>query len=555
MKILVLGGYGVFGSRVCRLLLDDGFDVIVAGRSIAKAAAFVAKFGGTALALDKSDATALRNALSGADVVIDAIGPFQAYRSSSIAELAIQCGCHYLDLSDDADFTTAISTLDAQAKAVGVVVLSGVSTVPAISSAIVDALSEGLAEITLIDTAILPGNRAPRGRSVMDAILSQVGRPLAQWRGGEWIETPAWSGAVTVGLPKGLNRPASPIGAPDLRLFPKRYAARSVLFRAGLELRTMHHGLRFFGWLHRLGFLPRLDKLTVPMLFAAKLLKGFGSDQGGMSVKVAGRTAQGTPVTRGWRLHMSQGRGPFVPSVPALILVRHIAAGKVAPGAGPAMSCFTRAELEEVLSKLTGQFDGDVPDATPLFEAALGADAWTKMPQSYRDGHDLWDRHEMVGSSSVTRGSGLAARLIAALFRFPPERAETPLRVTMERVGSKEVWTRNFDGQVFRSVLSPAGRGRLRERFGLFEFELELPTARGEMQMIVRKGWFLGVPMPRWALPVSETREFDQDGRFQFDVRLSAPLAGFIVHYRGSLERADHSAASLGGSEGSLSLG
>lgn len=540
MKVLILGGYGVFGGRLARLLLRDAVEVVIAGRSLAKAEGFARAHGGAALALDKGDVAALKAALAQVDVVVDAVGPFQGYGDYAVAEAAIAAGCHYLDLSDDAGFTAGISALDAAAQAAGVMVVSGVSSVPALSSAAVEALRGGLDEITLIDTAILPGNRAPRGRSVMEAILSQVGRPLAQWRGGAWVDTPAWGGAVTKALPKGLRRPASPIGAPDLALFPEAYGARSVLFRAGLELGVMHHGLRLFGWMHRLGLLPRLDRLTWPMLQAARMLAPFGSDQGGMSVVVAGRDKAGAPVTRGWRLHMGEGEGPFVPAVPALLMVRRIMQGRIAAGARPGLGCLALAEAEAVLAQISGSFDGQAPDMTPLFEKAIGPEAWASMPASCRAGHDLWDRHKMRGVSSVARGTGALARLIAAVFRFPPARAETPLSVVMERVGDAEVWTRNFDGQVFFSVLTPAGPGRVCERFGPFVFELDLPVAEGRMEMNVMRGWLCGVPLPSWLLPRSETSEFEQDGRFQFDVRLSAPLAGLIVHYRGWLA-ADYS--------------
>jgi NADP oxidoreductase coenzyme F420-dependent len=40
MKVLILGGYGVFGGRLARLLLQDGIEVVVAGRDEQKAAAF-----------------------------------------------------------------------------------------------------------------------------------------------------------------------------------------------------------------------------------------------------------------------------------------------------------------------------------------------------------------------------------------------------------------------------------------------------------------------------------------------------------------------------------
>jgi len=181
-RVLIIGGYGVFGSKLTSgLIKTGGFDIIVAGRSEAKAKAFCKREGGTPLRLDtrQSDLADVFSTLQ-ADIVVDAAGPFQTYDTDAyaIARAAISSGAHYLDLSDDAAFTAGISKLDAQARQAGVCVLSGVSSVPALSSAVIGALSADMSDIHLIESAILPGNRAPRGLSVIRAILAQVGRDM-----------------------------------------------------------------------------------------------------------------------------------------------------------------------------------------------------------------------------------------------------------------------------------------------------------------------------------------------------------------------------------------
>ncbi len=52
MRVLIVGGYGVFGGRLARLLLKDGVNVIVAGRDLQKARAVTSRFGGHALRVD-----------------------------------------------------------------------------------------------------------------------------------------------------------------------------------------------------------------------------------------------------------------------------------------------------------------------------------------------------------------------------------------------------------------------------------------------------------------------------------------------------------------------
>jgi hypothetical protein len=540
MKVLILGGYGVFGGRLAQLLIPAGHDTIIAGRTLSKAEAFCAEHGGTPLALERDDLEGLARALQVHEVelVVDAAGPFQAYGAEySIVKTALANGCHYLDLSDDASFTTGIVGLNDLAMEAGKTALSGVSTVPALSSAIVSDLAGELEEITLIETTILPGNRAPRGRSVMQAILAQVGEPMRLWRGGAWREARGWLGQSRVKLKTGEVRSASFIGAPDLTLFPEAFNARSVLFRAGLEVGLMHRALRVFGRLRSLRLLPRLDRFAGFFLWIADRMKHQGSNTGGMVVKLAGRMADGQGVALFWRLFVKGGKGPFVPAIPGLICVELLSNNALPSGAGPAIACFTKAEAEETLSLLDAEIEMSQEDMRPLFQQAL-PDQWDEMAPEWRAAHDLWDHHVLKGRAEIYRSRSILSRLIGWAFRFPAGAEEEEVEVTMERHGDTEVWQRRFGSQVFRSTLSPAGPGRIREKFGPFQFEMSLPVRKSRMEMIVTKGWFLGLAMPKWLLPGSESVEFVQGDQFRFDVRLTAPFVGLIVHYRGWLEPA-----------------
>lgn len=74
------------------------------------------------------------------------------------------------------------------------------------------------------------------------------------------------------------------------------------------------------------------------------------------------------------------------------------------------------------------------------------------------------------------------------------------------------------------------------ERFGPFTFRLGLRAEDGALHFPVEAGWLGPVPLPRFALPHSETREFAQNGEMRFDVTLRAPITGaFIIRYEGAL--------------------
>jgi hypothetical protein len=534
MKILVLGGYGVFGGRLARLLIADGHDVVVAGRDAASASAFTRRYGGEPLVLDRQgDLSEITHAAP--DLLVDAAGPFQAYGADPyrVARFCIAGGIDYADLSDDGEFTAGIAQLHAEAVAAGRFALSGASSVPAISAAAVAELSQGLSEIILIETAILPGNRAPRGRSVVASILHQAGAPLTLWRGGMWRQHRGWSDARRVALAPGLTRSASLIGAPDLKLFPAAFRARSVLFRAGLELKPMHWGLALLAWLRGAGLLPNLRSLIGGLLWIARRLDRFGSDRGGMSVDVAGMR-EGTTVRRRWQLVAEDGCGPFIPAIPALALARKMPG--VAPGARACLHDLSLAEIERAMASLPVRFSRSEESTPALFETLLG-EKWRQLPASIRRLHSVHDIESFSGRATVTRGKGMIARLAAWLFGFPEAGRNVPLTITKRRTAGGEVWERNFAGRIFRSHLSASPLpSHCREGFVAFKYELELPVRDGSMHLHVQRGWFLGVPMPSFLLPASESREYDVDGVFHFDVGLYAPLGGsLIVRYQGRL--------------------
>lgn len=83
MKILILGGYGVFGGRLVQLLADlPELSLLIAGRSLTKAQAFCDAYQGasklTPVLLDRADiAQHLR--IDTPDLIVDASGPFQNY--------------------------------------------------------------------------------------------------------------------------------------------------------------------------------------------------------------------------------------------------------------------------------------------------------------------------------------------------------------------------------------------------------------------------------------------------------------------------------------------
>lgn len=76
-RVLVIGGYGVFGGRLSKQLAKhDDLEIIVAGRAIGCAQAHTDQHGGVPMVIDTShDLNAIVADIQ-PTVVIDAAGPF-----------------------------------------------------------------------------------------------------------------------------------------------------------------------------------------------------------------------------------------------------------------------------------------------------------------------------------------------------------------------------------------------------------------------------------------------------------------------------------------------
>ena len=140
MKILILGGYGTFGGRLAELLCDiPDLHLQICGRDIGKATAFCATLSGHAThhAFDRADLAQHIKTLA-PDLVVDASGPFQDYGDArySVIETCIAAQTDYMDFADAADFVFGVSAFDQAAKDAGIYVLSGVSSFPVLTAAV-----------------------------------------------------------------------------------------------------------------------------------------------------------------------------------------------------------------------------------------------------------------------------------------------------------------------------------------------------------------------------------------------------------------------------------
>jgi len=267
----------------------------------------------------------------------------------------------------------------------------------------------------------------------------------------------------------------------------------------------------------------------------------FGEHRGGMFIRARG-LAEGKMVERSWHLLAEGDDGPYIPSMAIEAVVRKLRAGdRPAAGARSSVDALSLADYDALFANRsihTG-FRSEEPGA-PLYRQLLGT-AFDTLPLTLQLLHGSKVERRWQGHAEVRRGTGLLARIAAAIVGFPKAAARVPVTVAFTPEKDGERWTRDFDGKRFTSLQS-RGSGRneylLVERFGPLSFAMALVIERDRLYLVPRRWSAFGIAMPRWLMPRGISFETEADGSFRFDVEIAAPLAGLIVAYRGSLDPA-----------------
>jgi hypothetical protein len=350
--VLILGAFGAFGRLITDTLAQTtGLPMIAAGRRLPQVLPEF-RAGIRALAIDSHDMSAAVLGKLDPAIVIDTVGPFQT-RDRNLATACIDLGIHYLDLADGREFVQNVCALDAAAAARDVLVVSGASTVPALSSAVIENLAAAFSEVEEIDIGIAPGYSGPKGLATIRSVLGYVGRAIPAWRQAKMGCARGWGDTKRHRYPPPVGRRnLSLVDVPDTSLIPLRYPTlRRLSIRAGHEVSPVHHALRLLGVLVRIGLIRDLAGHARMMQRVAGWFDGLGSNNGAMHVRLRGRGKDGTSQSRTWTLVAENGDGPRIPTLAAILLTKKLLhvpgyAPIMLRGAAPASNLLTLREFE-----------------------------------------------------------------------------------------------------------------------------------------------------------------------------------------------------------------
>lgn len=317
-RIVVLGGYGVFGSHVARELAAGGFNITIAGRDGDRADRFARKLGPThrGISADVNRAADVRNALQGTTVAVHSAGPFCAHQTS-VLEACLDASCHYVDLADDRGYCQRVREFGSRYAAKELVAVYGCSSLPGISGALAVRANASRSDTPYrARVTLFIGNNNVKGLAAVASLVNGLGRPIAAPQG----EVRGFRDREVVPLPLPFGeRAVFNFSSPDYDLMPELIGVRSVSVKVGFELRLATYAFAAMARLP-ISFGRRTAKL---LDWSGGLVSGFGTSGGAVMTELF--YADGT-INRATAFAGSYGQR--MAALPAVFVAQWLAQGQ-----------------------------------------------------------------------------------------------------------------------------------------------------------------------------------------------------------------------------------
>lgn len=237
MKVLLLGGTGLFGKRAAALLADQNpiTAIGLASRNLETAQRVAIEVGekAHAVCLDIQDLPRLSSIAAAYDIIVNTAGPTSEVQVPAVRG-AIEAGVHYCDIGAIGTYAELALQLDAQAKASGVTAVIATGWIAMMNLMAVHASrqldqTEQMSVCMLFDYS--PGNFFSPEKSLTRAremgrvetswdLIETAGGPVLTYRAGDWVRIDPLDNPVELLHPTGDKITAYPLDAPSVSTLP-----------------------------------------------------------------------------------------------------------------------------------------------------------------------------------------------------------------------------------------------------------------------------------------------------------------------------------------------
>lgn len=217
--VLLLGAAGSSGHHIARELADRGMSLRLAGRRLEPLSEMAGELAAAGTAVDSSivdvtDPVGVRAAAARVGVVVSTVGPFVRY-GAPVLDACLDVGVSYVDIANELTAVRQVLNRDAQARARGIVAVTGAGFGPGGTESLVLGLVEDLGETPyLVRVATVPANShvSPGVRETIAALMPEG---AVTYVDGALVRAPFGTGTAVLDF-GGVRRSMLPGPAGDL---------------------------------------------------------------------------------------------------------------------------------------------------------------------------------------------------------------------------------------------------------------------------------------------------------------------------------------------------
>jgi hypothetical protein len=170
-----------------------------------------------------------------------------------------------------------------------------------------------------------------------------------------------------------------------------------------------------------------------------------------------------------------------------------------------------------------------------LYARTMGH-TFSDLPEPLQHFHSVDDTVLYKGHVTVSHGNAIG-RAIAKAGGMPHKSGEMPFSFRATRDGRSEIWERNFDGHMTRSLQWEHEDGVIAERVGTSEFLMAPEVVDDQLHIPITGVRAFGLRVPFNVMKSCHGVEgVTEDGKITFDVHATLRGVGLIVRYQGVMD-------------------